>query len=214
MSLQIAEARAPFVMFETRAVEDRAATLSNGRYTTRDVDYVLITPAGSKDQIERVVEEWFAQLERDAKNGRYNPEWLNRYKAGYREWKAGNELPLDGTPIKTWTVISPAQRANLITWKVMTVEDLAACNEDVIMRLGMGGRTLKKLAQDWLTSAKDVGQVALQLNSLQQQNEDLRAQIANLQAKNTQLEAMLPTQQRPGGHDEDDDGLGGDFKKL
>lgn len=67
----VAEARPPYVMFETRAVEDRAASLEKGHYVTRDVDYAIITPMGSKDRTERVIKEWFDQLQQQVAEGRF-----------------------------------------------------------------------------------------------------------------------------------------------
>lgn len=190
--IEIAEARAPFVMFETRAVEDRDATIANGRYTTKDVDFALITPAGSKDQVERVVSEWFEQLERDVKSNRTPRNWLMSYKHLYEEWKAGNETPVNGTPIKTWAILSPSQRTNLLSWKVMTVEDLAVANEEVIRRLGMGGRLLKQQAVDFLkASASDTGKVTLELTDLRQKLDDLLAQNRTLLEANANLQRQV-----------------------
>ena len=47
--------RPPFVNFEVRAEEDRTASIEQGHYVAVDVDYALITPAGSRDCVERKV---------------------------------------------------------------------------------------------------------------------------------------------------------------
>lgn len=189
--MEIASAKAPFVMFETRAIEDRAASLEAGKYMSRDVDYVLITPAGSKDQVERVVVEWFAQKDQDVREGRFNGDWLRYYKQLYADWKEGKETPLSGTALKNWPVVSPAQLQNLLSLKVLTVEALADCNEEVLRRLGMGGRALKQQAVDWLADVKNHGGVSMEITSLRVKVEALEGQNKELTAKNAALQAAV-----------------------
>lgn len=207
MQVEVSEAKAPYVMFEKRAVEDRQASITNGCYTTKDVDYVMITPAGSRDRIERVAEEWFAMMEKAVKNNRFPVEWLRAYRMMYKEWQEGNEIPVLGTPIKTWPVASPAQRRNLLEMKVMTVEVLADANEEIIGRLGMGGRALKAQAKAWLESAKDVGQVSEQFVAMQAKLDAQAQMIATLQeqlARLTPAPAPRGTDRLEAASDEDD----------
>lgn len=191
MELIAADARAPWVEFELIAEEDRTRTEETGVYTSKDVEYVIVTPAGSKDRFESVAGEWFKRKEKDVAEGRLDPNWLAAWKAKYKAWKEGRELPLAGTPIINWPPISPAQRQMLIQWKVMTVEALAEANEEVIMRLGMGGRQLKDLATNWLRTANDVGKVALQVQSLTLAVERLEKRNNELESENLQLKAMV-----------------------
>ena len=53
--------RPPYVVFETRPVENRTKTLeaNNGLPVYDDVAFVIITPPGSKDQIERIAAKLF-----------------------------------------------------------------------------------------------------------------------------------------------------------
>ena len=51
MSVHIQQARPPHVVYERRAEEDRTASIEQGRYVSRDVDYAIVTPAGSKDRV-------------------------------------------------------------------------------------------------------------------------------------------------------------------
>src|SRR4051812_29413973 len=111
-----------YVRFERRAIEDRAAGQREGKDSSKDVDYALVTPPYSKDCFEAVAPEWLAQMERDARAGRLPQEWYERYVTQYERWKKGEEMPLNGTPIKGWPVISPAQMKNLIALNILTVE--------------------------------------------------------------------------------------------
>ena len=182
--IKIAEARPPYVTFEYRAEEDRAASIEAGHYVSKDVPFVLVTPMGSKDRHESPADEWFARREQDAAEGRFPREWLSAFKGAFAEWKAGRELPLNGTSVANWPVASPSQVKMLLDLKVRTVEDLAEANEETLNRLGMGGRTLKQKAQDWLASANDMGKVSEQLAGLRADNEALKQ-------RNDQLEKQL-----------------------
>ena len=182
--IKIAEARPPYVTFEYRAEEDRAASIETGHYVSKDVPFVLVTPMGSKDRHESPADEWFARREQDAAEGRFPREWLSAFKGAFAEWKAGREVPLNGTSVANWPVASPSQVKMLLDLKVRTVEDLAEANEETLNRLGMGGRTLKQKAQDWLASANDMGKVSEQLAGLRADNEALKQ-------RNEQLEKQL-----------------------
>lgn len=172
--------RPPYVAFETRAIEDRTASIEAGHYVAHDVDYVVITPAGSKDQIERIAEEWLAQIRRQAGEGKYNPVWVQHFEAVYRQWKETNTIPENGTSIKAWPLLSPAQVATVLAANIRTVEDLATANEDAIRRLGMGGRDLKTKAVAWLDSAKDAGKVAAENAALKLELDGLREEVQEL----------------------------------
>lgn len=172
--------RPPYVAFETRAEEDRNASIEAGHYVGRDVDYVIITPAGSKDQIERIASEWLAQIRRQSAEGKYNPVWAQHFEAVYKQWKETNTIPENGTAIKAWPLLSPAQVATVLAANIRTVEDLAAATEDGIRRLGMGGRDLKNKAVAWLESAKDTGKVAAENAALKAKIDALEAQVAEL----------------------------------
>lgn len=162
----VAEERPPFISFEMRAVEDREASAKAGHYVSRDVPYVLVTPAGSKDIFEGIAESWIAQKRIDVQQKRFNPDWLRAIEGLYKDWKEGKETPVNGFDIKQWPVASPAQLKMLENINVRTVEDLAAANEETITRLGMGGRALKQKAIDWLTASKDKGQLTEDMNQL------------------------------------------------
>lgn len=179
--VQVAEDRPPYVTFEVRAVEDRQASIEQGRFVGRDVVYALITPMGSKDRIEQVASEWLQQLERDSREGRFPQAWLDAFKGAHKAFLEGREAPLNGTRLADWPGISPAQYRTLESLGVRTIEDLASANEELLMHLGMGGRSLKQRAQDWLQNATK-GISSEELSSF-------RVLVEQLQAKNEQLEA-------------------------
>jgi len=189
MSIAVAEARPPFVTFEVRAEEDRAKTIETGIYAVKNVDYAIITPQGSKDRIERKVDEWFPQLEQQVREERFSTVWLDGFKSRYRIWKETNEIPENGHPIVNWPAASPAQVKTLLAGGVRTIEDLAVANEEVLARLGMGARALKNRAVEWMAAAKNGGAQAEEIAALKQQNEDL---LLRVQSMTEQLEKLAP----------------------
>lgn len=194
------EERPPYVQFELRAVENRAASIAAGHYVATDVAYALVTPAGSKDRIERIVSEWFSQLEQQVQEGRFPAAWFSAYKKSFEAWKEGQEDPANGTPIRNWPVLSPAQTKLLLDLGVRAVEDLAVANEETIGRLGMGGRALKQKAIEWLESAKNAGKQAEELVALQVSNKDLTERNEKLQAQIIELGKRLELlEQTPSG---------------
>lgn len=190
--------RPAYVRFVRRAVEDRAAPSIGGRWPKRDVDYALVTPPYSKDVFEAVATEWLDQMGVEVRNGRLPEEWHDRYRQQYEKWKIGEEMPLDGEPIKGWGVISPAQQANLIALNIRTVEDLAGVNDEGVRRIGMGSGELRDKAKAWISQLKDKGPLTQENAMLRGENISLKATVEQLQARNKELAERLEILQRGG----------------
>lgn len=185
--IQIADAKAPWIMFERRAVEDRAASVESGHYVAKDVDFVLVTPHGSRDQYESEVQDWLERQSQQVQEGRLPQDWLFAWQRSYDNWKAGKEIPVEGTPIINWPVASPAQIRMLQDARVLTVEVLAGANEEVIKRLGMGGRALVAKAKDWLEQAKGTGKVVEELAAMRAEMEALKQRNKDLEERQVAL---------------------------
>ena len=171
--------RPAYVRFERIPVEDKVASLQAGHYVAQDIDYALITPPYSKDIFKIKVTQWFVDMKQQIATDRIPQEWADIYEKAYQAWKNGQEIPLSGSPIKGWGVISPAQQETLIKMNVLTVDDLSGINDEGIKRVGMGGIDLKNKAVAWLSQLKDKG-------PLTQEN-------AAIKAKNAQLELSSET---------------------
>lgn len=181
------EARPPYVTFERRGVEDRAASIEQGYFVTKDIDFATITPAGGKTTIERPVDEWFDQIRRASREdtGRFPPAWVDHYESLYGRWKKGEELPESGTPIKGWPVLSPAQQQAVLHANLRTVEDLAQATEEGLSAIGMGARGLKQRAADFLSSRGDgAAKTSAEL-------EVLRVKLEEQTRRNDELQARL-----------------------
>lgn len=202
--MQAMEARPPYLTFETRSVEDREATIKEGHYVGMDVDFVLITPAGSKDRVERLVAEWLPQTRIEVEAERLPRAWAEHYAASYRAFKEGQELAVVGTPIQNWPGLSPTQFKTLQSLHIRAVEDLAQANAETIGRLGMGGHQLKQRAIDFLSASKDVGKVAeeaselrLQLEASQKREKELSELVHTMGARLDSLEKTSPNGGEP-----------------
>ena len=175
--------RPPFIEFEVRAVEDRAKTIEEGHAVFRDVDFVKITPLGGNGTlvVERDALEWLA-YHRDNASPLYK-----HFKECYDAWKAGQEMPESGTPIRMWPAITPAEVAQLLRGGCKTIEDLAAWPDGNIGKFGMGGVSLKQRAQKYLATAQNVGRVSEQAAAVEAQNKELQATV---QAQAEQLKEL------------------------
>ena len=182
--MQIAQARPPFVEFKRIAVPDSVKTQELGRRVTKDVDFAYIMQPGSRDQVERKATDWLAMIKQknlDASPDAYPEEWVRGFHEKYKAWLDGQEMPLDGTSVKEWALLSPAQAENFIALRILTIEDVAAMTEDALGRFGMGGRELREKAREWLTKQEVAGSLAIENQELKQQLADLSARLAQLE---------------------------------
>lgn len=182
--LEILDSRnMPYISFEVKALEDKAASLEAGHYVAKDVDFVNVTPAYSKDIFRQQYKDWIEQEEKNAKEGRLPQEWLTRYKQAYEAWKKGQELPLDGTPIRGWQVLGPAQQETLIRMHILTVEQLSGVNDEGLRRIGIGAVDLKNKAIAWLEGSKTKGRPTMEISKLKKEIEALKVENELLREK-------------------------------
>ena len=188
------EPKPNYVVFDRRAVEDRAASMEAGHYVAKDVDFVLVTPAGTRDRLEKEVTDWFLSLEEGVKQERIPASWLQAYRSAYKQWKETQEVPEFGTSILQCSLFSPAQIKMIQAANIRTIEELAAATEEGLSRIGMGGRALKSKAQAWLDSA-DTGKTTAELDSMRIRNEALEADNADLRKRMEAMESTLASLQ-------------------
>ncbi len=186
--------RPAYVRFERVALEDHAASLKAGHYVAKDVDMALITPPYTKDVFKVEVDQWMQTLDSDVRNERFPKEWADRYKEAYRAWQNGQEMPLHGTPIKGWGVISPAQQETLIRMNILTVEDLSLINQDGIGRIGMGALDLKTKASAWLAQLQDKGPLTQKMAAVEKENAILKSSVETLTRQVEELTALAKSQ--------------------
>jgi regulator of replication initiation timing len=183
------EARPPYIRFQIRPVEKRKPATEGGDVFYVDEIFALVTPHGSKDTIEKLVREWFPHLKEEVRQGRFDPRWLEAYEYAFKAFKEGQEPPLNGYSIKNWPAASPAEIKMLLNLGVRAVEDLAAANEELAQRIGMGARSLIQRAKDFLAASKEPTQLARQLDALRAEILGMKVQIDSLATRNKGLEA-------------------------
>jgi hypothetical protein len=181
--------RPPHVRFSREAVENKLASEREGRYIAVDVDYATLTPpGGGGNGVKWKIAMCRDYYKREIQGGRMAPQWIDDFNTMYARWQAGQEIPVNGAPVRGWMVISPAQQEMLIARGVSTLEDLAALNAEGIQRLGMGGVELKNKAQNALTAAKDVGPLVMKNAALER---DLALMKANYETLEKRLNDAL-----------------------
>ena len=184
MAISIQDARPPFVRFENRPVEDREASIAAGHLVHKDRVFALITPAGSKDVIEKIAEEWLANLETEVRAERFPSEWLKHFRGKFREFIETGTVKVDGIPISALPNVTPAQLKNLESSKIYSVEDLAQLTEEGIASLGMGGRELRDRAKAFMVTQKDgSAQVAVENSALKSRIGELEAEVKRLSTR-------------------------------
>jgi hypothetical protein len=187
----MSDPRPPYVVFETRAVEDRDASIAAGHFVAKDVHYAIITPSGSKDRLEKEASVWLVDIEAAVREERFPSDWLRTYKNVYQDFLDGKETPENGISIKNWPSASPAQVSAILGANIRTVEELAEANESALNHIGMGARALKDLAISYLEASQDVGKVSQELNALRKQNEAFTQKNESLQAKVAELASQI-----------------------
>jgi hypothetical protein len=173
--------RKAYVRFELVPAEDKPASLLAGRYIAKDVEFALTSPPYSKDVVRQKVTTWLTTMEDNVRNDRLPRQWQDEYLADLAAWRKGQDIPLQGTAIRGWGVISPAQQENLIRINILTVEDLAGINDEGARRIGMGSLDLKNKAVAWLAQLTDKGPLTQEIASVKQENATLKASLATLE---------------------------------
>lgn len=163
------EEKPPYVRFEYRPVEDRAKTIASGHYATKDVAYALITRPGSKDTHEAVVEDWLANLDSRVRQDLCPPSWAEGFRQMFEKWEKGEEIPVEGTPIKGWPVMSPSAQLTIIQAGFRTVEELASAGDTEIGAIGPGAFEFRKKARTWMEQANGPGKATERITALETQ---------------------------------------------
>jgi cell division protein FtsB len=173
----------PYVTFETKTIEDRKASREQKKPVFKDQDYARITPPGSRDvQLEKLP-EWFDKIEQDVRGGRLPMQWVDNWRSAYARYRAGQAIPVDGTPIKGWGLLTGSQQENLVRMNVLTVEALANINADAMSHIGMGALELKRRAEGWLAQSKDKTAISIEIAALKQENDVLKTTVQTLTDK-------------------------------
>lgn len=182
------DGRPAYVQFGTISKELPRRSKEEGRYVAVDVDIVTVRQIGATDSVIFEVERWLCDNDAAVRAKRLAADHARQYAQMYERWKAGQEMPVEGTPIKGWAVISPSQQETIIRAGVRTVEDLATMNAEAAGKIGMGAVMMKNRAQAWVAQAQDKGPLTIEMADLKSTNELLKLQMAKMQDQLTGLQ--------------------------
>jgi hypothetical protein len=145
------------VTFETRYSED-----PDKPGHMRGVDWVSWVKAGDAMK-SRTSESISRLMPNPAKRRPADPLWPV-IEAAYKAWKAGNEIPLDGTPLAAWPGCDPNLAEALKSRGVLTVEHFAEMADHQVGSIQMPDvRRRQTTAKAFLDAQKGVAHVAAQL---------------------------------------------------
>lgn len=185
------EPRPPYVRFEDRPVEDRAASIESGHIVYRSVLFAIITPPGSRDQVEKEAEVWLKDITKAAKEGRFPETWVMHFERQFNAFKEGLELPETGTPIRTWPAINRATAENILAANIRTVEDLADASEPALQAIGIGAQSLKQRAKAFLQTVEKNGKPAEKLAALEAELSSLKNAVLDKDKRISDLESQV-----------------------
>lgn len=188
---QNAQSMPPYVKFERKSVEDRATLLEAGKFGWKNMDFAEITRPGQNETVVREVGPWLADLEKRVQAGLVPQAWHEHFVKAYAMWQEGNEIPEEGTPLKAWPMVDPAQVEHLLYLKIRTVEALAQLDDAALQKVGIGAVEVRNKARAWVEAAKGTGVTAAQLDAFRVENAALKDQVKQMR---TQLEAIAAKQ--------------------
>ena len=96
----------------------------------------------------------------------------------YTAWKAGNEIPIDGTPLAAWSGINAGQANVFRAMGINSVDQIASMPDSIMGRIQLPGvRDIQKMARAFLESS-DRTTTANRLTEMEAQNAAMAEQLA------------------------------------
>ena len=132
---------------------------------------------------------WFAKLDEKLRNGQISQGYRDHCRKAFAQWKEHGDVPLEGSPVVEWNQISPAQQQTLVNLGFKTIESVAKMTEEALTAFGMGGRDVKKKAENWLkaddraAASAQIVRLETNLNQEQDQRKSLEAKVKALEER-------------------------------
>lgn len=162
-------------MFSMKAIQNNFKSEKEGRPIFEDKEWVEIFIPGDKN----------TTVSREVRD-----DDRKRWPEQYRAFKEGKEIPLEGTPLEQWPVISASTAKELEHFKVRTVEQLSEIPDGLLKNLGMGSLKLREQAREWLkTSQKSAAANAL-VKRADDLQEELRLANVTIEALKSEIEDL------------------------
>ena len=131
------------VKFFTKQRQDQAASKAEGRPIFKDVEYIDIKVPGNRS------------------GGACRPATFKdkqRFPRHYAAYEQRKEMPVEGTPLAEWPIMSRSQVEELSYHNVKTVEQLVAMSDTLASQF-MGMNTLKSKAKAWLEDSEETARI-------------------------------------------------------
>lgn len=131
------------VKFFTKQRENKAASLEEGRPIFKDVEYIDIKVPGNRT------------------GGACRPANYadkQRFPRHYAAFKQREVMPVEGTPLAEWPIMSRSQVEELSFHNVKTVEQLLSMSDTLASQF-MGMNTLKSKAKMWLEKSEETARI-------------------------------------------------------
>lgn len=113
----------------------------------------------------------------------------------YEAWKAGMEMPENGTPLAAWAGVTKGQADELRRMEIKTVEDLAGASDTVLQKINLPGmRRLRDAAKEYIAgrTSADIAK------SLADAKEERDAAMALLEEMRLEMAEVRAAKQKPG----------------
>lgn len=154
------------VRFWYQPVEDKEATLREGRYVAKEVVYIEARAIGKVNSL----------FSRKA-----TPRDLDRFKERYERWLSDQESPSEGTPIDEWPSITRAQAAEFKYRGINTVEDILLVSDSAAQSF-LGFEHIRNLAKSFIEFGASE-KAARELQEREDRIKDLESKLDELMKK-------------------------------
>lgn len=174
-SAQAEEDKKLLVKFFVKPMEDKTASLKEGRPVFKDVELIDIKIPG------------------DRTGGVCRPashQDKQRFPNHYNAFKQRTEVPLDGTPLIEWPLITRSMAEELSFHNVKTVEHLSTMSDNNIGKF-MGLNVMKAKALKWLEQAGEEAKVHELQEQLLERDERIAHQGTQIEALQKQMTQLL-----------------------
>lgn len=101
-------------------------------------------------------------------------------EAHYNAWLAGQELPVDGTPLEAWPGVTKAQVDKFRAMRLRSVEEVAAMTDSDADHYGMGARKLRDMARAFVGAKGDAAKAG-EIADLREANKALADKVEDLE---------------------------------
>ena len=162
-----------FVKFEDKPIQDKGASAEQGRPIFKETPHIYIRAAGAKNFILR----------------RATAADMQRFPRHYAAFKERRDMPVSGTLLSEWPIISRTLAKELEALEVKTVEQLVAMSDQNSQNF-MGFNELKRKAVLFLEHAAGEAPMNRLQDELAERDQTIKQQQTTIDALAHRLDAL------------------------